>query len=166
MTTTHPDKYNTNLDRYLRDINNNLQKYKDTYVDYMNHVYSPNPDNETIGEYCEKQQNKGTSQCSNQTAKLAIDTNIKNMRNDIASIKNDLKVLGNSVQKTEKEFNKEEVEYASEQNKLKNIKQKNAESIMMKKITEDNQAINIVESVYLISGIAFMIFFIVKQLNK
>ena len=29
---------------------------------------------------------------------------------------------------------------------------------MMKKITEDNQAINIVESIYLVAGISFMAF--------
>ena len=37
MTKT-PQKYKDNRDSYVTSINSNLEKYKNTYVDYMNHV--------------------------------------------------------------------------------------------------------------------------------
>ena len=163
MTKT-PQKYKDNRDSYVTSINSNLEKYKNTYVDYMNHVNVPEKGN--IDEHCQNQGNATYNECINLRAKNKIDENITKLRNDISQITSDLNDLGNSVERAEEDFNKEEEEYAIEQHKLKNIKEKNAESIMMKKITEDNQAINIVESIYLVAGISFMAFFIWKQLNK
>lgn len=162
-----PQKYKDNRTRYARDITSKLTKYKDTYPDYMKHVdYQKLEQVSSIDEYCTQTANAETNQCSNLQAKQAIDEIITNMRNDIKDITGELKNLGTSAQTVQNKFNNEELEYATEQRKLKNIKQKNAESIMMKKITEDNQAINIVESIYLVAGISFMGFFIWKQLNK
>ena len=163
MTKT-PQKYKDNRNSYVNSINSNLEKYKNTYVDYMNHVSEPEKGN--IDQHCQNQGNATSNECINLRAKNKIDENITKLRNDISQITSDLNDLGNSVNRAEETFNKEEEEYAVEQYKLKNIKEKNAESIMMKKITEDNQAINIVESIYLVAGISFMAFFIWKQLNK
>ena len=163
MTKT-PQKYKYNRDSYVSSINSNLEKYKNTYVDYMNHVNVP--ENGNIDQHCQNQGNEKSYECINLRAKNKIDENITNLRKDISLITSDLNDLGNSVKRAEENFNKEEEEYAVELHKLKNIKEKNAESIMMKKITEDNQAINIVESIYLVAGISFMAFFIWKQLNK
>lgn len=165
MTKT-PEKYEHDRVDYERRIVSNLTKYKRTYGDYMNHVYD-SAQEKTIGNYCGTQNTQnGDDKCKNVNAKQKIDEIITNMRTDITEINNQIKNLGDTAQTTENDFNNEELEYATEQKKLKNIKQKNAESIMMKKITEDNQAINIVESIYLVSGISFMVFFIWKQLNK
>jgi len=163
MTKT-PQKYKNNRDSYVNSINSNLEKYKNTYVDYMNHVSVP--ENGNIDQHCQSQENDTSNECINLRAKNKIDENITKLRNDISQITSDLNDLGNSANRAREDFNKEEEEYAIEQNKLKDIKEKNAESIMMKKITEDNQAINIVESIYLVAGISFMAFFIWKQLNK
>ena len=160
-----PQKYKDKRTIYQNSINSKLDNYKKTYPAYMNHVYS-DPMKQDINQYCEAQTNQETEECSNIKAKADIDQVITNMRTDINDITNELKLLGKNATSINNKFNKNELEYAIEQNKLKNIKQKNAESIMMKKITEDNQAINIVESIYLVAGISFMGFFIWKQLNK
>ncbi len=161
-----PQKYKDQRDTYESSINGHLETYKNTYVDYMNHVY--NPDKQDIGAHCSRTENIQSvpTECSNTKAKGEIDTIITSMRTDINEITNELQNLGTSVTNIQNDFNEEEKEYAKAQHTLKNIKQKNAESIMMKKITEDNQAINIVESIYLVAGISFMGFFIWKQLNK
>ena len=159
-----PQKYKNKRTIYQNSINSKLDVYKKSYPAYMNHVYDPvKPD---INQYCGEQPNKEDDECLNINAKAEIDQVITNMRNDINDITRELKLLGKNATTINNNFNEEEIEYATEQKKLKNIKEKNAESIMMKKITEDNQAINIVESIYLVSGISFMAFFIWKQLNK
>ena len=134
MTKT-PQIYKDKRTRYARDITSKLDDYKKTYPDYMKHVdYQKLEQVTPIDEYCTQTANNDTNQCSNLLAKQAIDEIITNMRNDIKDITGELKNLGTSAQTVQNQFNNEELEYATEQRKLKNIKQKNAESIMMKKL--------------------------------
>tara|TARA_B100001029_G_scaffold175251_1_gene176467 strand:+ start:2754 stop:3224 length:471 start_codon:yes stop_codon:yes gene_type:complete len=149
-----PAEYKRDLLSNIDIFNNSKDTYISTYNEYMQH--KPDSCAET---------NPGLG-CGNVTARVNMQTALNDIKKDIGLIKRKMNDLGNTGTKVRTNFDSSEQKYAIELNNLKNIKQQNAESIMMKKITEDNQAINIVESVYLISGIAFMIFFIVKQLNK
>jgi hypothetical protein len=157
-----------NLDRtpteYLNDLKTNIDIFtnnKDTYITTYNE-YMENKDDALT---CNDQQSDAISGCSNVNARIKMQQALNDIQTDIGLVKSKMNALGIATTKIAKNFNNTQQKYGQDLNNLKNIKQKNAESIMMKKITEDNQAINIVESVYLISGISFMIFFIVKQLN-
>lgn len=151
-----PGEYRNDLNANKQIFDNNKSEYLNTYHDYM------------IGEEveCHKQENINNSKCKNIEYKENMKNATNDIINDIGLIKSKLKDLGENVSIIQNNWDEKEQNYAMELSSLKNIKEKNAESIMMKKITEDNQAINIVESIYLVSGISFMIFFIIKQLNK
>ena len=152
-----PTEYKNDLLSNISIFNTNKDKYISTYNEYM--------ENKAGAVNCDTQLGASTSGCSNVNARVKMQQALNDIQTDIGLIKSKMNALGNARTKIAKNFNNTEQKYGQDLNNLKDIKQKNAESIMMKKITEDNQAINIVESVYLISGISFMIFFIVKQLN-